>query len=206
MENKPKLSTLGASHATRHYAACKENSNIRSKYQVIGNVQSGATWNTFKFKDEMLAQLTERDVLIVQFLGNDLLKRHILITPNPKTIHLMKFVPQPDSYVEIVRGELKKKLSTLKCKIFIIDDPYRHLKCCKYHKAPGLMQYLTKRNKELHTFFSEYTVLNHKNLCSLSNRKLKSLSYYAGLLEDKVHFKGVIYRAWADNLFVILSK
>ena len=71
----------------------------------------------------MLAQLTEKDVLVVQFLGNDLLKRHILITPNPKTIHLMKFVPQPDSYVEIVRGELKKKLSTLKCKILIIDDP-----------------------------------------------------------------------------------
>jgi hypothetical protein len=112
MENtrKPKLCILGASHARRLYLACKENTDIQSRYNVIGNVQSGATWHTFKFNNEMLGQLARDDVLVVQFLGNDLLKRNISITPNPKTIHLLIFVPQPDSYVQIVRGNLKEKL------------------------------------------------------------------------------------------------
>jgi len=208
MENtkKPKLCILGASHARRLYYACKENTYIISRYDVIGNVQSGATWQTFKFNDKMLGQLSKDDVLVVQFLGNDLLKRNISITPNPKTIHLLKFVPQPDSYVQIVRGNLKEKLKNLQCRIFMIDDPYRHLKCCEEHHNPGLLGYLSKRNKELHDFFSEYIVLDHRRLCSLPFRKLKCMSYYAGLLEDKVHFKNIIYKAWAEFLYERLTK
>lgn len=198
--HKPKLVILGASHAKRLLEACKNNEEINSKFQVIGNVQSGATWQTLKYKEEMLKQLKEEDTLVVQFLGNDLLVRNILITPNPKIIHLTKFVPRPDSYVSAVRCLFKEKLATLKCKILIIDDPYRHLFCCESHVYKGLVQYFAKRNAELKQVFSEYQVIDHRNLMDLPFKKLKCIWYYSKLLEDTVHFKPVIYQAWARSL------
>ncbi len=200
MEQKQKLVILGSSHAKRLYHACKDNQEITAKYQVIGNVQSGATWQTFRFNDEMLKQLKEEDTLVVQFLGNDLLKRRIDITPNPRVIHLTRFVPQPDSYMSIIRNKLKDKLSTLKCRILIIDDPYRHINCCEEHIYTGLFKYFSQRNAELKRVFDEYRVIDHRSLMSLPFKKLKCIAYYSSLLEDSVHFKPVIYQAWAQSI------
>jgi hypothetical protein len=173
---------------------------LRKKFEIFGNVQSGATWETFRFKDGLLNSLTSSDILVVQFLGNDLLQRHIDITPNPKTIHLTKFVPKPDSYVRIVREKLAEKLSRLKCRIFIIDDPYRHIGCCPNHNWKGLLNYLAQRNKELHNFFCRYIVLDHRRIMEISFRKLKCIRFYEDLLEDKVHFYPIVYRSWANSL------
>jgi hypothetical protein len=207
MENttkKPKLVILGASHAKRLLTACKENTGLTEKFEVLSNVQSGATWETFQFKNGLLNSLTSLDILVIQFLGNNLLQRHIDITPNPKTIHLTKFVPQPDSYVRIIREQFAEKLSSLKCKIYIIDDPYRHIGCCPNHEWKGLLGYLGQRNRELHAFFSQYMVLDHRRMMEIPFRKLKCIRFYENLLEDKVHFYPVVYKAWANYLYGML--
>ena len=203
MELKPKLVICGSSHATRLYQACQRNANLKEKYSIIGNTRPGATWYNFKLDKGLLEQLGANDVVIIQFLGNDLIKPEIKRTFNPKIIHLLQFIPRSDAYVKTVREHLKKFLTNVKAKIYFIDDPYRHLSCCPAHahSHPELLKYLVKRNRELKEIFSEYTVFDHRRLIkSMSFGKISHMSYYRKIMDDDVHMKENFYDEWAESL------
>jgi lysophospholipase L1-like esterase len=203
MENKPKLVVFGSSHATRLLRQCQENSKLNNKYQIVGNTKPGTTWFSLNVNWELLLDLTDKDLLVVQFLGNDLLKKNIQITQNPHIFHLYKFEPKSDTYVNLVRKKLKELLAQVKAEIVIIDDPYRHLSCCTQHSHHGgeLLRYLTKRNRELKRFFSEYTVLDHRKIItSYSNRRFRHMATYRSMFVDTVHLHDKFYAEWAESL------
>jgi hypothetical protein len=207
MCTKPRLVILGSSHATRLYNAIRENSQITEKFEVLSNTKPGATFETLKINFGLIYSLTPRDYLCIQFLGNDLLKRHIKITKNPKVIHLEKFIPQSNKNVHEKRESLRNILSIVQAKIYIIDDPLRHVNCCSVHNHPGLMSYLHKRNKELKQYFgNSYEVLDHRKLINEPFRKLKCIFHYKKILVDAVHLRPEYYQQWAQAIFLLISK
>ena len=205
---KPKLVVLGASHATRLLSQIKENEVLSSKYEIIGNTKPGATWYSLPIDLELILDLQPQDVLIVQFLGNDLLKKHLLITQNPTKFHLTQFEPKSEAYITNVRTKLKEMLSEVKARVIIIDDPIRHLSCCPEHAAncPDLLKFLRTKNKELRRFFSEYTVLDHRRLfTSKSFRQFDHLATYKSVFVDTVHLHMKYYAEWAESLAKMLA-
>jgi hypothetical protein len=206
---KPKLVVLGSSHATRLLSKIKENEVLSARFNVIGNTKPGTTWYTLNINYELLLDLTPSDVLIVQFLGNDLLKKHLLITQNPKKFHLTRFEPKSEAYITNVRTKLKELLSQVKARIIIIDDPIRHLSCCPEHAAncPDLLKFLRTKNKELKRFFSEYTVLDHRKLfTSKTYKQFDHLATYKSLFVDTVHLDLKYYAEWAESLAKMLTE
>ena len=109
MCTKPRLVILGSSHATRLYNAIRENRQITENFEVLSNTKPGATLETLKINFGLIYSLTPRDYLCIQFLGNDLLKKNIKITKNPKVIHLEKFIPQSNKNVHEKRESLKNR-------------------------------------------------------------------------------------------------
>ncbi len=93
---KPVVLVLGASHATRIYTALTKNKDI-DKFRVVNNRKPSSTLgspsnNKLCINYDLLSNLTVNDHVIVQFLGNDLLKKNIYIERQPqKNIHILKF-------------------------------------------------------------------------------------------------------------------
>ena len=195
-----KLVILGSSHATRLHKSILANEDF-ANFEIIGNTRPGATFKSLKIDLNLLYSLTSSDVLIVQFLGNDLLNKFTKITYRPKIIHLLKFKPQSNRYVEYVRGQMKTLLESVKAKIIWIDDPYRHLYCCELHVYPGLVSYLAKRNSELQEYFKDVcTVLDHRKIVNFTFRHLKEIKRYKRLLCDSVHLRPEYYDQWAQSI------
>jgi hypothetical protein len=94
--------------------------------------------------------LTENDILILQLFGNDWLQKYIKCTRKDKAkkFHLLKYVPVPQSKILEKYAHLKGMLSQLKCKIFFIDNIYRHLNCCSQHVHKEIWKFWTTQNKE----------------------------------------------------------
>ncbi len=202
---KPIVLVLGASHATRIYTALSKNKSIE-KFRLKNNTRPGSTLgspsnNKLCINYDLLSTLTEKDYVIVQFLGNDLLKKNICIERQPrKNIHILKFEPKSDEYLNKLRLTLKKILSITKAKVTIIDDIYRHVRCCNNHLFPGLIKFFAKQNRELKNIFSEYTVLDHRKLLGFNYHKIKSVTAYKQILVDSVHLKAIYYDKIAEYL------
>jgi len=207
MEEKwrPKLVILGASHAKRLYLACLRNEKIQEKFELCDHTQPGATIRTLRLQDNFIKELTSRDSMIIQFFGNDMLKRHTHVTRNPKVIHLTKFEPQDKEYMIKVYHEFKEKIHNCHARIIFIDAPYRHLPCCTAHIHNGLVKYLAKRNMEMKEMLSPYPVLDHRKLSVHDFRNFRSIENYRKCLIDAVHLQPKCYDRWAMEIFKLLQ-
>ena len=61
-------------------------------------------------------------------------------------LQLIKFVPNKLPYLEKIFSQLLDKLSDYPCKIYIFDNIYRHIQCCKKHYYKGLIQFQRRAN------------------------------------------------------------
>ena len=200
-----KIVVLGASHATRIYNALLRHEKAKD-FEIIKYTRPGASLGAssknVEINKSVFSNLNERDIVLVQYTGNDLLEKRIEISKNPKNIHITDFKPKSDSYVQKARKRLEDILSLTSAKVIIIDDVYRHIRCCDKHLFPGLVSYLSKRNKELQKQFSKkYIVLDHRTLLKEKFYKIRNLRFYKTLLEDSVHLKPIFYDQIVDSLF-----
>ena len=191
-----RLHVLGSSHAARILKAVTKNKYLTDTFSVSGTVKPGAKLSDLKFPTQMLATFNETDVLIIQLFGNELIKRNIKIDykKGQKTIHLTAFVPEPAWKILRAYSRLKELLEPLRCRIFILDNPLRHIRCCKKHKKrlKGLHRFLEKQNRALAQSFGS-RVLNHKKYLGMPSKKAYKLKNYLKLFSDSVHFKDNVY-------------
>jgi hypothetical protein len=148
-----------------------------------------------------LKLLNEQDIVIFQLFGNDLFEKHIQIDKIPKKIiHLTKFVPIDGL---VLRGKLlalKALLNELRCKIIVVDIPFRHVNCCQKHRYSGLRKQITQANNLLKEVLTEYLVLDHRKLLGVSINRVKKMTEYQMLLSDSVHFYNRYYDAMVVNV------
>ena len=192
------LYILGSSHANRIYQAAQKNGNLLKNFKLKAIVKSGAKISDLPVDD--LKQINANDVLLIQTFGNEIIKPYIFIerTGKGKTIHLKKFEPINQSKIQDSYAYLQHLLSTTaKCEVFIIDNPIRHLNCCKKHRFSDLASFQRKQNKILKTVFKEQTVINHETL--IFNQKERRQSGYTKLFSDTVHFKNRHYEKMIET-------
>ena len=146
-----RLHVFGSSHAARILKAVVRNKQITDTFLVSGTVKPGAKLSDLNFPAQKLASFNESDILIIQVFGNELIKRNIKIDYKNglKTIHLTAFVPEPAWKIQRAYSRLKELLEPLRCRIFILDNPLRHIRCCMKHR---------KSIKGLHSFLENRTV------------------------------------------------
>ncbi len=139
--------------------------------------------------------------MIFQLFGNNLFEKHIQIDKIPKKIiHLTKFIPVNEL---VLRGKLlalKTLLNELRCKIIVVDIPFRHVNCCQKHRYSGLRKQITQANNLLKEVLTEYLVLDHRKLLGVSTNRVKKMTEYQVLLSDSVHFYSRYYDAMAANV------
>ena len=191
-----RLHIFGSSHAARILKAALTNDTIMQNFIVSGTVKPGATFNNLHFPYKLLNTFVASDVLFIQLFGNELLKKHIYVShyKGKKVIHLTAFEPEPAWKIQGVYRRLKELLEPLKCKIFILDNPLRHARCCTFHKKrlKGLPKFLTMQNCVLAYNFGS-KVLNHKKYLGLPTKKTYDQKIYQKLFSDSVHFKKNVY-------------
>jgi lysophospholipase L1-like esterase len=146
-----------------------------------------------------LISLSERDIVICQCLGNELIEKHI--TKVGGHFRLDRFVPKTDAQVEQSYFILHSFLRFARAKVYIIDNPYRHLRGPQGQFCPpGLHGYWAKRNKELVDRFPLYSVYNHRHLMGYGIKKLQNKNFYSDLQIDGVHFRTEVYNRIAISL------
>ena len=200
-----RIHVLGSSHACRILEAVTQNVELTKTFSISGTVKPGAKLADLKFPSQYLASFKESDILLIQLFGNELIKRNIIVERKngKKIIHLTAFEPEPAWKIQRACTRLKELLEPLQCRIFIIDNPLRHIRCCRKHRKnlKGLHSYLEKQNRLLARFFQGFsTVLNHKKYLGMSRRKTGNLKVYLKLFSDSVHFKRNVYSSLAQRI------
>ena len=160
MSAQRKLYFIGSSQANRLYKSAIKNEELKRKFLIINCTKPGACYQKVPFPD--FAKISKEDIVIFQLFGNNLMERHIQITKEKgqKTIHLLHFVPESDEKILYIFHDLKKRLFQVQFTYFIIDNPLRHLNCCKKHKFKGLHSFQEKQNKNLKIVFGN-NLLSH---------------------------------------------
>ncbi len=198
---KRKLFWAGSSHAHRLYQAALRNKDIKHRFENEAPVKPGATFPQLYIPLNKLKLLNERDVAIFQLFGNDLCEKHIQIDKVPrKIIHLTKFRPVDELTLQNKFLGLRTLLDELRCKIIVIDIPFRHVNCCEKHRYSGLRKHITLANNLLRKILTEYLVLDHRKLLGISINRVKRLTEYQVLLSDTVHFYDRYYDAMVTNV------
>ena len=127
MITKNKLVFIGSSHAKRLCHEANHINEITNKYKILDFTRPGSLFENLIWPER--STLTKNDIIIYQSFGNNLLQRHTY--KNKGIFHLTKFVPNKLSYLENIFTQLSQKLSDYPCKVYVIDNIYRHLDCCK---------------------------------------------------------------------------
>ena len=196
-----RLHILGSSHAARILKAVTRNKKLTDTFLVSGTVRPGAKLSDLNFPTQKLATFNESDILIIQLFGNESIKRNIKIDykNGQKTIHLTAFVPEPAWRIR----RAYTRLEELRCWIFILDNPLRHIRCCMKHRKrlKGLHSFLEKQNSILAQNFGS-RVLNHKKYLGMPTKKAYKLKNYLKLFSDSVHFKENVYRDLVQRIAV----
>ena len=191
-----RLHVFGSSHAARILKAVTKNKQITDTFLVSGTVRPGAKLSDLNFPTQKLASFNELDILIIQLFGNELIKRSIKIDykNGQKTIHLTAFVPEPAWKIRRAYTRLEELMEPLQCRIFILDNPLRHIRCCMKHKKrlKALHSFLEKQNRILAQNFGS-RVLNHKKYLGMPSKRAYKLKNYLKLFSDSVHFKDNVY-------------
>ena len=200
-----RLHVLGSSHAARILKAVTRNKQLTDTFLVSGTVRPGAKLSDLNFPTQKLAGFSNSDILIIQLFGNELIKRNIKIDykNGQKTIHLTAFVPEPAWRILRAYSRLKELLEPLRCRILILDNPLRHIRCCMKHRKllKGLHSFLEKQNKILAQKFGS-RVLNHKKYLGMPSKKAYKLKNYLKLFSDSVHFKDNVYSDLVQRIAV----
>ena len=107
MSIKNRLVFIGSSHAKRlcREAYCIE--KITNFYEIVDFSRPGLLFENLVWPER--STLTERDIIVFQSFGNNLLQRHT--HKNDGIIHLTKLVPNKLSYLEKIFYQLINKLS-----------------------------------------------------------------------------------------------
>jgi hypothetical protein len=198
---KRKLFWVGSSHALRLYQAALRNVDIKNRFENDAHVKPGATFSQLHILSNRLKSLNEQDVVIFQLFGNDLFEKHIKIDRVPrKIIHLTKFRPTSEPVLRDRFLALKALLNELRCKIIVIDNPFRHLICCEKHRYSGLIRHVKQANSLVGKTLTGYLVLDHNKLLGVSTNRLKRPTEYQVLLSDSVHFYSRYYDAIVVNV------
>jgi hypothetical protein len=157
-------------------------------------------------------ELRNEDYLIIFTGGNNVFKKNIEITKNPrnqkKTINLTECVPEDISVLKELYNKLGEKMDSLKCKKIVIQNPFRHLHCCKSHngKFPMIIATQSAANKCLKQCLQEKaTICCHFKLFEISCKIKRNSVEYAKLLPDSVHFILGKYIVAAKNLGKIIT-
>ena len=197
MSSQRKLYFIGSSQANRLYKSAIKNEKLKEIFLIINCTKPGACYQKVPFPD--FTKINKDDFVIFQLFGNDLMERHIQITKKKKkkTIHLLRFVPESDEKILYIFHDLKKRLFQVQFTYFLIDNPSRHLNCCKKHKFKGLRSFHDKQNKNLKKVFGEH-LLSHQQLIGPYRKVRKK---YFSYFEDTVHFKAHIYDHLLNSLF-----
>lgn len=203
METKQKLVIIGNSHATRlKFESVPE---IIQKFDIFNYAKKGGSAKDLIFSKE-IKNLSESDILCIWTFGNDFLEKNILVTHNPKKIHLTKFVPKSENEINGCFSYVANKLIGIRCQIIILDSPKRHLQCCTQHShfANKVIRHYELQNRKLRNLFTnldvKIKVFQHQKLLGLSLKCVKNNFEYAKLLKDNVHFSETIYGAIVKNL------
>ena len=200
-----RLHVFGSSHAARILKAVTRNKQLTDTFLVSGTVRPGAKLSDLNFPTQKLADFNESDILIIQVFGNELIKRNIKIDykNGQKTIHLTAFVPEPAWKIQEAYSQLKELLEPLRCRIFILDNPLRHIRCCMKHRKSikGLHSFLEKQNHILAQSFGS-KVLNHKKYLGMPSKRAYKLKNYLKLFSDSVHFKDNVYSDLVQRIAV----
>ncbi len=183
------------------YQAALRNKNIKNRFENDAYVKPGATFSQLHIPLNRLKSLNEQDVAIFQLFGNDLFEKHIKIDRIPKKIiHLTEFRPINKLILRDRFLALKALLHELRCKIIVIDNPFRHLICCGKHRYSGLIKHVKQANSLLKETLTEYLVLDHNKLLGVSTNRIKRPTEYQVLLSDSVHFHSRYYDAIVVNV------
>jgi hypothetical protein len=130
-----------------------------------------------------------------------LFEKHIQIDKVPRKIILLtKFRPVDEVTLQNQFLGLRTLLAELRCKIIVIDIPFRHVNCCEKHRYSGLRKHITLANNLLRKVLTEYLILDHRKILGISTNRVKKLTEYQALLSDAVHFYDRYYDAMVANV------
>ena len=198
-----RIHVLGSSHACRILGAFTQTMELTKIFSISGTVKPGAKLADLNFPSQYLASFKESDVLLIQLFGNELIKKNIIVERKngKKIIHWTAFEPEPAWKIQRAYTRLKELLEPLRCRIFIIDNPLRHIRCCREHRRQlkGLHCYLEKQNRTLAQSFGS-KVLNHKKYLGIESKKARKLKNYLKLFSDSVHFKENVYSSLVQRI------
>ena len=98
-------------------------------FEVSGTVKPGTKFINLVFPAKLLNDFNDSYVLLIQLFGNELLKQNIYVSRQrgQKTA----FEPEPAWKIQ---GAYQRLVEPFKCKIFILDIPLRHARCCTLQK------------------------------------------------------------------------
>ena len=198
-----KLLFIGSSHAKRlcWEADCIE--KITKFYDIVDFSRPDSLFENLVWPER--STLAKNDIIVFQSFGNNLLQRHT--HKDGGILHLTRFVPNKLSYLEKIFSQLLDKLSEYPCKIYIFDNIYRHIQCCKQHYYKGLIHFQKRANallqKTIETkFIHNIRYLDPRRFLGINFRKIWKISLYKNILQkDGVHlitpFYNRIMYLWA---------
>ena len=190
---------IGSSHAKRlcWEAYCIE--KITKFYDIVDFSRPGSLFENLVWPEH--STLTKNDIIVFQSFGNNLMQRHTVqcTYKDGGILQLIKFVPNKLPYLEKIFLQLLDKLSDYPCKIYIFDNIYRHIQCCKKHYYKGLIQFQRRANvllqKTIETrFIHNVRYLDHRRFLGINFRKIWKMSLYKNILQkDRVHLLTPFY-------------
>ena len=193
---------IGASHA---YKLGNEFKKLEGgKFKVEVYAQPGARFEDIQFPD--LESCTELDVIVFLCLGNDVFKKNshrVERTRQGKLIHLDSYQPSSETHLIRIANALEKRIRNCRGHCFVLDNFYKHLRCCRSHKDSnqGLLGFQKKFNAFIRRFFANIcTVVDHTYLLFDTSKERRNEWNYRKLQRDSVHFSAEQYLRVASRL------
>lgn len=207
---RPTLFIIGSSHAANLRNFIVQNTAIVQKFNIKAIVKRGAVF--YDLYHRLPHHIGKDDIIIFQCLGNGLFKKWLKpgvrnvkldYSTGKKIIHLREFLPSEPNEIRLEWEMAREFLSNVPCKVLLIDNPLRHLFCCKEHFDHRIAKYQILQNKKLATFFqncSNVQVIRHQNLINFRRKILKNYKILSSITPDSVHFSDDIYRSIVSGL------
>ena len=200
-----KLIFIGSSHAKRLCWEAYYIETITKFYNIVDFSRPGSLFENLVWPE--CSTLTKDDIIVFQSFENNLMQRH---TYKDWVIsHLTKFVPNKLSYLEKIFSQLLDNISVYPCKIYIFDNIYRHLQCCKNHHYKGLIRFQKRANFLLQKTIESRSChnvryLDHRQYLGINFRKIWKMSLYKNILQkDGVHLFSHFYNRM---MFIFLKR
>ena len=198
-----RILVIGASHAKKLGTALKQ-FEIQGEFKVEIYAQPGARFANIPFPD--LNNCTEQDVAIFICLGNDIFEQNshqVECKNRNKTIHLSKNRPSSENHLLNICSALQKKIKNCRATCIIVDNFYKHLRCCSSHMESnrGMFSLQRRYNVIIRKFFAtQFTVIPHTSLLFNSYADKRNEKKYRELQIDAVHFSPCQYLKIAARL------